>query len=65
MNLIKDCFTHLVEMLHDVLDDVTACIQIGTDSDHTTGCIRLFVDVFESFLMDGKQEENVGKLRNC
>lgn len=32
VNVIK---TYLIEVLHDILDDITACFQVGTDSDHT------------------------------
>lgn len=61
-------------MLHDVLDDITACIQICTDRDDATSCFNFFVfllivrkiDFFFEFFdifRDEKQEENVGKLR--
>lgn len=74
---LLDCVTHLIQMLHDVLDDITACFQVGTDSDHAT--IFVFDVAFSSFIgfrefclwffefcecfRDEKQEENVGKLR--
>lgn len=62
-------------MLHDVLDDITACIQICTDRDDATSCFNFFVfllivwkiDIFFlnffDIFRDEKQEENVGKLR--
>lgn len=45
-------------MLHDVFDDVTACFQIGTDSDHT----ELFYS-FDDFKSFDKARKKCRKLK--
>lgn len=40
-------FTYLVKVLHDVLNDIAACLQICTDGDDAT-CSEVVVD-FELF----------------
>jgi hypothetical protein len=37
-------FTHLIKMLHDVLDDITARVQVRTDRDDATSCFKFAID---------------------